>query len=76
MCSCQLPHLIILSMLSIEQKLYFHVLMAAIQIPESVCGLMITVCSNSFETFQSPKCCLLFTCINREPKTPKFENDD
>ena len=46
----------------------FYLWMAAIQIPKSVFGLMITVCSNSFETYQSPNaaCLLLVLIVNQQ----------
>ena len=55
-------------MFPMQQKLFFHLSMAAIQIPKSVFGLMITVCSNSFETFQSPNvaCFLLDLIVNQQ----------
>ena len=76
MSSCQLFSSNFSFMFPMQQKLFFRVSMAAIQVPESVFGLMITVCFIYLKTYQSPKYCMLLICLNHVPAAHKFEDDD
>ena len=55
-------------MLPIQQKIFFHVLMAAIEIPESVFGLMITVHSIHLKPINrlNAACFLLALIVNQQ----------